>query len=164
MATSAGEDLARRYLIHNIRVEQKHAEYWVEWARRSTSTVATCTSATMSRAWRALVALVLVRLRSRQPGGRDRCDQLCGRGRHRRMVVRRLFQDTYAVVAAEAPAPPAMRWLRVHAEYDDTHPWEALEIVATLLGHAPPAAEIDSRAPCRPDELHLHGDGARPGL
>src|SRR5450432_362073 len=29
----AGEDMARRYLIHNIRVEQKHAEYWVEWAR-----------------------------------------------------------------------------------------------------------------------------------
>jgi pyrroloquinoline quinone (PQQ) biosynthesis protein C len=36
-----------------------------------------------------------------------------------------------------------MRWLRVHAEYDDTHPWEALDIVATLLGHAPAAAEID---------------------
>ena len=38
---------------------------------------------------------------------------------------------------------PSMRWLRVHAEYDDTHPWEALEIVATLLGHAPPAQDID---------------------
>jgi pyrroloquinoline quinone (PQQ) biosynthesis protein C len=28
----------------------------------------------------------------------------------------------------------AMKWLRVHAHYDDTHPWEALEIIATLVG------------------------------
>jgi pyrroloquinoline quinone (PQQ) biosynthesis protein C len=28
----------------------------------------------------------------------------------------------------------AMKWLRVHAHYDDTHPWEALEIIATLIG------------------------------
>ncbi len=34
----------------------------------------------------------------------------------------------------------AMKWLRVHAHYDDTHPWEALEIIATLLGHQPPEA------------------------
>ena len=37
-----------------------------------------------------------------------------------------------------------MRWLKVHAEYDDTHPWEALDIVATLLGHAPHPSEIAS--------------------
>jgi pyrroloquinoline quinone (PQQ) biosynthesis protein C len=37
-----------------------------------------------------------------------------------------------------------MRWLRVHAEYDDTHPWEALDIVATLLGHAPSSVDIDN--------------------
>jgi pyrroloquinoline quinone (PQQ) biosynthesis protein C len=35
-----------------------------------------------------------------------------------------------------------MRWLKVHAEYDDTHPWEALDIVATLLGHAPSSADV----------------------
>ena len=29
----AGVDMARRYLIHNIRVEQKHADHWVEWSR-----------------------------------------------------------------------------------------------------------------------------------
>lgn len=31
----------------------------------------------------------------------------------------------------------------MHAEYDDTHPWEALDIVATLLGHAPSEAKVD---------------------
>ncbi len=32
----------------------------------------------------------------------------------------------------------------MHAEYDDTHPWEALEIIATLLGHAPEQSEVNA--------------------
>ena len=52
-------------------------------------------------------------------------------------------KTTYAESLPAHLRAPAMRWLRVHAEYDDTHPWEALEIVATLLGHAPPVTEID---------------------
>jgi pyrroloquinoline quinone (PQQ) biosynthesis protein C len=38
----------------------------------------------------------------------------------------------------------AMKWLRVHAHYDDTHPWEALEIIATLLGQRPEPREVAS--------------------
>jgi pyrroloquinoline quinone (PQQ) biosynthesis protein C len=49
---------------------------------------------------------------------------------------------TYAESLPEEIRIPAMRWLKVHAEYDDTHPWEALDIVATLLGHAPSAQQI----------------------
>ncbi|HEY8973820.1 MAG TPA: hypothetical protein VIN75_06355, partial [Burkholderiaceae bacterium] len=51
-------------------------------------------------------------------------------------------QDTYARSLPDEIRSPAMRWLKVHAEYDDTHPWEALDIIATLLGHAPSAHEI----------------------
>ena len=29
---SAGDDIARRWLVRNIRVEQNHAEYWLHWA------------------------------------------------------------------------------------------------------------------------------------
>ena len=36
----------------------------------------------------------------------------------------------------------AMKWLRVHAHYDDTHPWEALEIIATLIGPNASARQI----------------------
>ena len=32
VGNSPGEDLARQYLIRNIRVEQKHAEHWADWA------------------------------------------------------------------------------------------------------------------------------------
>ena len=53
-------------------------------------------------------------------------------------------ESTYADSLPEEIRGPATRWLRLHAEYDDNHPWEALEIVATLLGHSPPAAEIEA--------------------
>jgi hypothetical protein len=62
------------------------------------------------------------------------------------MVVRRLLVVGLRRIAAAELRGPAMRWLRVHAEYDDTHPWEALEIVATLLGHAPPRAKSTASA------------------
>jgi pyrroloquinoline quinone (PQQ) biosynthesis protein C len=35
-----------------------------------------------------------------------------------------------------------MRWLHVHAHYDDEHPWMALDIIATLLGTNPPPESI----------------------
>jgi pyrroloquinoline quinone (PQQ) biosynthesis protein C len=52
-------------------------------------------------------------------------------------------RSTYAESLPEDIRGPATRWLRLHAEYDDTHPWEALDCIATLLGHAPPQAMID---------------------
>jgi pyrroloquinoline quinone (PQQ) biosynthesis protein C len=36
-----------------------------------------------------------------------------------------------------------MRWLKVHAHYDDEHPWVALDIVATLLGTNPSVESIN---------------------
>jgi pyrroloquinoline quinone (PQQ) biosynthesis protein C len=53
-------------------------------------------------------------------------------------------RSTYADSLPEEIRGSATRWLRLHAEYDDNHPWEALEIVATLLGHSPPASEIEA--------------------
>jgi pyrroloquinoline quinone (PQQ) biosynthesis protein C len=141
--TSAGEDLARRYLIHNIRVEQKHAEYWVEWARSVDLELADLREsddveglAALSHwCWyvcdRASLAVAIAATNYAVEGatGEWSC-VVCAK-------------TTYAESLPEHLRAPAMRWLRVHAEYDDTHPWEALEIVGTLLGHAPSAAEID---------------------
>jgi len=31
----------------------------------------------------------------------------------------------------------AMKWLKLHAKYDDTHPWEALEIICSIMGTNP---------------------------
>jgi len=51
--------------------------------------------------------------------------------------------DTYSLSFPEAIRKSAMRWLVVHAHYDDSHPWEALDIVATLLGTNPPVRVVN---------------------
>ena len=53
------------------------------------------------------------------------------------------LEDYFDFLAPDDIRVRAMRWLKVHAEYDDTHPWEALDIVATLLGHAPSAQQVN---------------------
>ena len=52
--------------------------------------------------------------------------------------------QTYELTFAPEIRTSAMRWLRVHAHYDDAHPWEAIEIVAMLLGTNPAPRDIDA--------------------
>lgn len=139
-----GEDLARRYLIHNIRVEQKHADHWLEWANSVDLTLADLKQgedleglqATAHWCWyicdRASLAVAIAATNYAVEGvtGEWSC-VVCS-------------TPTYAESLPEEIRGPATRWLRLHAEYDDTHPWEALEIVATLLGTAPPLLEIEA--------------------
>lgn len=141
-ADSTGGDMARRYLIQNIRVEQKHAEQWVTWAASAGLTIHDLRNATEVEGMHALahwcwyvcdtaslpVAIAATNYAVEGATGEWSC-LVCS-------------TDTYAQSIPEAIRVPSMRWLRVHAEYDDTHPWEALDIVATLLGHAPTPAQI----------------------
>ena len=141
---SPGEDLARRFLIQNIRVEQKHAEHWVEWARTVDLTLADLRAgddlpgiyALSHWCWyvchRSSLAVAIAATNYAVEGATG--EWAC--------VV--CSKSTYADSLPDEIRGPATRWLRVHAEYDDTHPWEALDIVATLLGNAPPQAEIDA--------------------
>ena len=51
----------------------------------------------------------------------------------------------------------AMKWLKLHAKYDDTHPWEALEIICALMGANPTprgVALIGSRV-VTAEDVHL---------
>lgn len=142
-AEDAGHDLARRYLMHNIRVEQKHADHWVEWARSAGLSIDDLRRAESVESLSALahwcwvvcdraslpVAIAATNYAIEGATGEWSC-VVCASG-------------AYAASLPEAMRGPAMRWLRVHAEYDDTHPWEALEIVATLLGHAPAAPVVE---------------------
>jgi len=45
----------------------------------------------------------------------------------------------YASGFPEDQRKRAMKWLKMHAQYDDSHPWEALEIICTLAGNNPSA-------------------------
>jgi pyrroloquinoline quinone (PQQ) biosynthesis protein C len=137
-----GVDMARRYLIQNIRVEQKHAEHWATWAGAAGLGLNDLRTAADTEELQALahwcwyvcdhadlaVAIAATNYAVEGATGEWSC-VVCS-------------QDTYARSLPDDVRVPAMRWLKVHAEYDDTHPWEALDIVATLLGHAPGAQAI----------------------
>lgn len=126
--------MARKYLIRNIRVEQHHVEYWIDWSRGHG----------MSR------EDLLFGARTNSADALSRwCWNTC---EHDSLPVA-MAATNYAIEGATGEWAPmvcssavyeqgfpievrkaAMKWLRVHAHYDDTHPWEALEIIATLVG------------------------------
>lgn len=139
----AGHDMARRYLMHNIRVEQKHADYWVEWARSAGLSLEDLRYGEGVEGLQALahwcwyvsdqaslaVAVAATNYAIEGATGEWSC-LVCSK-------------TTYADSLPAELRTSATRWLRVHAEYDDTHPWEALDIVATLLGDSPSPAMVD---------------------
>jgi pyrroloquinoline quinone (PQQ) biosynthesis protein C len=139
---SRGEDLARRYLTRNIRVEQNHADYWVDWA------------AAHDVSKRAL-------MKGTGPSIAYALSHWCWKSSNTDPLAASIAATNFAIegvtgewstlvcssdaYANSFPAPmrrKAMRWLSLHAHYDDAHPWEALEIVATLLGNAPGVDEV----------------------
>jgi pyrroloquinoline quinone (PQQ) biosynthesis protein C len=137
-----GEDLARAWLIRNLRVEQHHADYWVDWAEASdvsrealiTGTDDPATSALAHWCWRtcereALAISVAATHYAIEGATGEWSNLVCS-------------TDTYANLFAESERKKATRWLRQHAQYDDTHPWEALDIMCTLLGNEPDPAQI----------------------
>lgn len=139
-----GHEMARSYLMHNIRVEHSHAKHWVEWAKAADLTLADLQQGVGMESLHALahwcwhvsdhaslaVAVAATNYAVEGATGDWSC-LVCSK-------------PDYVQSLPESLRGPATRWLRVHAEYDDTHPWEALDIVATLMGHAPPSAEIDA--------------------
>jgi pyrroloquinoline quinone (PQQ) biosynthesis protein C len=139
---SKGENMARRWLVRNIRVEQNHAEYWLNWAEG------------------AGVAQDEV-LNGAAPYGTDALANWCEEVSRSGPLAAGMIATNYAVEGATGewsqkvyesvayaesiPKPiraQSLRWLQLHAAYDDTHPWEALEIVCTLVGTAPRADEV----------------------
>lgn len=140
----AGHAMARRYLIRNIRVEQNHLEYWIDWSQGHG-----LSRDALFCGWRSNSA--------------DALSHWCWHTCERDPLAVAMAATNYAIegttgewaaFVCSSPAyengfpndirKRAMKWLRVHAHYDDTHPWEALEIIATLLGHRPEARDIAS--------------------
>ncbi|BAX57267.1 MULTISPECIES: TenA family transcriptional regulator [Burkholderia cepacia complex] len=138
---SRGEEKARRYLIRNIRVEQNHVDHWINWAAES-----------------GVSAEML--LQGAAPLAGFSLSHWCWKSSNTDTLAASIAATNYAIEgvtgewSAALCATPyelqfdpavrrrAMRWLTLHASYDDRHPWEALEIVATLLGQSPPAERV----------------------
>lgn len=145
---SAGDNLARRWLVRNIRVEQNHAEYWLNWAEGAGVTRDEVLQGYGPRGAETLAGW---------------CEHICSSG----SLAASIAATNYAVEGATGEWSQRMyesadyvesfpknvragslRWLQLHAAYDDTHPWEALEIVCTLMGTAPDAQEVAHIADC----------------
>ncbi|CDG81718.1 TenA family transcriptional regulator [Janthinobacterium agaricidamnosum] len=140
---SEGEDMARRYLTRNIRVEQNHADYWVDWAGMHDVSKSTL-------------------LRAEGPPAAFALSHWCWSSSSADLLAQSMAATNYAIEGVTgdwatlvcsashyedsfpaASRKKAMRWLQLHAHYDDAHPWEALDIVATLLGSEPSQESID---------------------
>lgn len=139
MGRVRGHDEARRYLIRNIRVEQNHADQWLDWA----------------------LACGLSRgdlLYAHPPAETQALSHWCWHSCERDALAAGMAATNYAIEGVtgewshfvcarddyENSFSPqvrakAMKWLRLHAKYDDTHPWEALEIICMLVGTRPNA-------------------------
>lgn len=145
---STGDDRARRWLVRNIRVEQNHAEYWLQWAEG------------------AGVAREEV-LSGRLPRGADVLARWCEEVSSQDSLAAGMAATNYAVEGATgdwsrilhdsaayrdrfdpARRTRSLRWLQLHASYDDTHPWEALEIVCSLAGAQPSLDEVEHITEC----------------
>lgn len=139
---SAGQDLARRFLTRNLRVEQNHANYWVDWA-----------------AGHGLTKDDL--LADKQTPEALALSHWCWRTSHADPLAIGMAATNYAIEGVtgewasfvcepgiyaegfdESTRKASMRWLHLHSKYDDIHPWEALQIVATLLGRDPAARDV----------------------
>jgi pyrroloquinoline quinone (PQQ) biosynthesis protein C len=145
---SDGDNLARRWLVRNIRVEQNHAEYWLMWAEG-----AGVPRATVLNGSAAVGTQTLARW----------CEEICARGSLAASIAatnyavegatgewsQRVYDSQeYAESFPAATRKSSLRWLQLHAAYDDTHPWEALEIVCTLMGNSPAVADIAHLEEC----------------
>lgn len=138
----AGVDMARRYLIHNIRVEQKHADHWVEWSKSAGLALEDLKAGVEVEGLQALAHWCWYVCDSASLAVAIAATNYAVEGATGEWSCVVCSKTTYAESLPEEIRGPATRWLRLHAEYDDTHPWEALDIIATLLGHAPSAQQI----------------------
>lgn len=143
-----GQDMARKYLIQNIRIEQSHADYWVEWAVASGVSreellygpVPLATHALSHWCWhtceRDTLAAAMAATNYAIEGATGEWATLVCSEPH------------YENLFEAGIRKKAMKWLRLHAEYDDTHPWEALEIICTIMGANPTSRGITLLRSC----------------
>jgi pyrroloquinoline quinone (PQQ) biosynthesis protein C len=139
-ARHPGEDMARRWLMRNIRVELNHADYWVNWAGAhgvsledlQAQNVPPELHALSHWCWHtssadSLIVAVAATNYAIEGATGEWSALVCSTG-------------VYAAAFPEEDRKRAMKWLKMHAQYDDAHPWEALEIICTLAGMNPSKA------------------------
>jgi pyrroloquinoline quinone (PQQ) biosynthesis protein C len=146
LKTSHGEsgavDAARSWLAANLSVEQRHAEWFLDWAEAAGVTRRAMLEGPRPASMTAVA---------------DWCWQVCAAGELADAMAATNYaiegatgewtrtlarSDAYRTRFAAGDAERGLRWLDTHADYDDTHPLQALDIIARLLGPEPSAARV----------------------
>jgi pyrroloquinoline quinone (PQQ) biosynthesis protein C len=138
----AGVNAARSWLARNLRLEQKHAEWFLDWAEAFGTP-----REEMLDGWRPVEMTVIT----------DWCWRVCEAGDLAEAMAATNFaiegvtgewtprvseSPAYRALIEDADPGRGMRWLQAHADYDDAHPWEALAIIAQLAGGNPAPARV----------------------
>ena len=145
---SPGDNLARRWLVRNIRVEQNHAEYWLNWAEGAGVTQHEVTEGRPPAGSQALASWCEEVSRGGDLAAGIAATNYAVEGATGEWSQRIYESVAYAESLAEQGRARSLRWLQLHAAYDDTHPWEALEIVCTLAGTTPGAEMVQHLGEC----------------
>ncbi len=143
-----GHDMARTYLIRNIRVEQGHAEYWVEWALASGVSREELIYGSAPSAAQALSHWCWHTCERDSLPASMAATNYAIEGATGEWSCLVCSQDTYENSFDPSVRKKAMKWLKMHAQYDDTHPWEALDIICTIMGNNPTTRGISLLRSC----------------
>lgn len=131
---SIGENMARKYLMSNIRVEQNHADHWVEWAAACGLSKQELWGASLPAESQALNHWCWHSCKRDSLATSMAATNLAIEGATGEWSQLICSTDTYENSFEPGKRKKAMRWLKLHSHYDDSHPWEALEIICTLIG------------------------------
>jgi pyrroloquinoline quinone (PQQ) biosynthesis protein C len=134
LGRARGHDEARRYLIRNIRVEQNHADHWVAWALASGLTMDDLLYGDVPAEAHALSHWCWHTCERDSLAAGMAATNYAIEGVTGDWATFVCAKDDYEATFAPEDRAKAMKWLKLHAKYDDTHPWEALEIICTLVG------------------------------
>lgn len=132
----------RHWLIKNLRTEQRHAEWYRDWA---------------SSAGIPLESLYLGARPAAATAITDWCWHICESGDLAEGMAATNFaiegatgewskmvaaSKAYVLLFEESARKKAMKWIHAHAAYDDKHPVEALDHIHALLGENPSPSRI----------------------
>lgn len=137
-----GHEMGRRYLIRNIRVEQNHVDYWIEWAQAHAVSTDDLFFGCRSGAAEALSHWCWHTCERDPLAAAMAATNFAIEGATGEWAALVCSSPVYESGFAPAMRKKAMKWLRVHAQYDDTHPWEALEIIAMTMGNRAASHDI----------------------
>lgn len=136
------QNAARAWLARNLRVEQKHAGWFLDWgaafgiARDEMLDGPRPVEMTLITDWSWRVS------ESGDLAEAMAATNYAIEGVTGEWTPAVAHSAAYRAGIVAGDERSAMRWLDAHADYDDRHPWQALELIAALAGSDPAPSRV----------------------